>query len=146
MNNFVVRTRQEPFKNKWILQSEKTNARTILSSKHDLIGTNGTLWPEFTIYKAVLEECHINHWGWGRSVRMGDITGQDGKDWFSSTTSLYAKVADYIICRRRLSSLIASMETQLILLLAVNGNYRSVSYVCLFRGQFKLEKTIPRAK
>lgn len=94
-----------------------------------------------TIYIAVLEECHNNHWGWGKSVRMADITGQDGKDWFSSTTSLHAKVAGYVICRRRLSSPIASMEIQLILLLAVsNGNYRSVSYVCLFRGQFKLEK------
>lgn len=36
------------------------------------------------------------------------------------------RVADYVICRRGLSLLIASMETQLTLLLAVsNGNYRS---------------------
>lgn len=42
------------------------------------------------------------------------------------------RVADYAICRRGLSSPIASMETQLTILLAVsNGNYRSVSYVCL---------------
>lgn len=51
------------------------------------------------------------------------------------------RVADYVICRRGLSLLIASMETQLTLLLAVsNGNYRSASYVCLFRGEFKPEK------